>query len=339
MDKLLNHHLSAKYWLHNHLQAENVIVDPFYDVGYAGGNLDTITTFPTLADLQSRAVDKKREVILVDASQDPGLVVIAQYLSEAIQEKSLCHQLKIISHVVCKVMGSTESDPSRISDHGHRFRIAELKLKYNSNVIPIGAINLGTFYHRALLFKVLCDRLGVCQNALVRGEYDRAWNVVDLDHQIPAVATIPAVVPQSLPSTQFSQSTSIPSTTPLPKQSPVVTKDKSTTAVKSKQGDGSGARVSTTQPSIAVVSTALPNLPTTPTPQTEVSNSVSNDSISASTIEISTAAIEAILGSIVLPDDDTDVKVDGVVVIDLIYEPGKLMKADDVDTQAYQRIS
>lgn len=32
--------------------------------------------------------------------------------------------------------------------------ISELKIEFNSNVIPIGYVSTGIYYHRALLFKV-----------------------------------------------------------------------------------------------------------------------------------------------------------------------------------------
>lgn len=37
--------------------------------------------------------------------------------------------------------------------------LSELKLQLQSNVIPIGRIKKGTFYHRALLFKVPARQL------------------------------------------------------------------------------------------------------------------------------------------------------------------------------------
>nr|XP_006000327.1 PREDICTED: armadillo repeat-containing protein 3 [Latimeria chalumnae] len=66
--------------------------------------------------------------------------------------------------------------------------ISELKLELKSNVIPIGKIQKGTFYHRALLFKALADRIGI-SCSLVRGEYTRAWNEVNLVDEPPSGVT------------------------------------------------------------------------------------------------------------------------------------------------------
>ncbi|XP_065061689.1 armadillo repeat-containing protein 3-like isoform X1 [Rhopilema esculentum] len=57
--------------------------------------------------------------------------------------------------------------------------ISQLKLELNSNVIPIGEVQIGIYYHRALLFKAIADRIGI-SCSLVRGDYGRAWNEVRL---------------------------------------------------------------------------------------------------------------------------------------------------------------
>ncbi|KAJ3062279.1 Armadillo repeat-containing protein 3 [Rhizoclosmatium hyalinum] len=56
-------------------------------------------------------------------------------------------------------------------------------MKAESNALLIGQISAGTFYHRALLFKAICDRIGLGPCHLVRGDYNRAWNVVDVRKQ------------------------------------------------------------------------------------------------------------------------------------------------------------
>ena len=73
-------------------------------------------------------------------------------------------------------MGGPQADSGSLS---HELHIAQLKADLKSNVIPIGFVKRGIFYHRALLFKTLADRIGVpC--SLVRGDYNRAWNEVTL---------------------------------------------------------------------------------------------------------------------------------------------------------------
>jgi hypothetical protein len=41
-----------------------------------------------------------------------------------------------------------------VANLGYELLINETKYELKSNIIPIGRIRLGTYYHRALLFKV-----------------------------------------------------------------------------------------------------------------------------------------------------------------------------------------
>ncbi|XP_068094681.1 armadillo repeat-containing protein 3 [Hyperolius riggenbachi] len=79
--------------------------------------------------------------------------------------------------VADKMGGAVERD--RLQDFSWELPISELKYELKSNVVPIGRIKRGIFYHRALLFKALADRIGVACS-LTRGDYGRAWNEVKL---------------------------------------------------------------------------------------------------------------------------------------------------------------
>ncbi|XP_054245938.1 armadillo repeat-containing protein 3 [Indicator indicator] len=84
--------------------------------------------------------------------------------------------------VADKMGGPIERD--RLDDFSWEIHISELESELKCNVVPIGRIQKGTFCHRALLFKVLADRIGIgC--TLVRGEYNRAWNEVKLVEDSP----------------------------------------------------------------------------------------------------------------------------------------------------------
>ncbi|XP_069715612.1 armadillo repeat-containing protein 3 [Phaenicophaeus curvirostris] len=79
--------------------------------------------------------------------------------------------------VADKMGGPIEKD--KLHDFGWELHISEIEFQLKCNVVPIGKIKKGTFYHRALLFKVIADRIGIgC--SLVRGNYNRAWNEVEL---------------------------------------------------------------------------------------------------------------------------------------------------------------
>lgn len=50
----------------------------------------------------------------------------------------------------------------------------DIKLTLGTNIIPLGYIRYGSYTERAMLFKILADKVGLpC--ALVRGSYGRSW--------------------------------------------------------------------------------------------------------------------------------------------------------------------
>jgi hypothetical protein len=170
--------LSAKYWLRNTLSHENFIVDGFYDIGSAGPNLDAIENFPNLGELQHISPNKKRETLLIDWTNDILLQQIYFEATEGLSSKTPQGQIRQIARIISKYMGGNARD-GKIEEFSYKFRISELKLKLNSNIIPLGQVSQGIFYHRALLFKAICDRIGLSPCTLVRGEYNRAWNIVE----------------------------------------------------------------------------------------------------------------------------------------------------------------
>ncbi|KAG8443256.1 hypothetical protein GDO86_011890 [Hymenochirus boettgeri] len=87
-------------------------------------------------------------------------------------------QVDALAKLVAKKMGGAV-EKERLQDFNWELHISELKFALKCNVIPIGKIKKGIFYHRALLFKVIADRIGI-RCSLSRGEYGRAWNEVKL---------------------------------------------------------------------------------------------------------------------------------------------------------------
>ena len=45
-------------------------------------------------------------------------------------------------------------EKGNLANFSWELAISELKLQHQSNVLPLGSIAVGIFYHRALLFKV-----------------------------------------------------------------------------------------------------------------------------------------------------------------------------------------
>ncbi|NXT50330.1 ARMC3 protein, partial [Pluvianellus socialis] len=95
--------------------------------------------------------------------------------------------------VADKMGGPIERD--KLHDFSWELHISEIEFELKCNVVPIGKVKKGTFYHRALLFKVIADRIGI-RCSLVRGEYNRAWNEVQLVDDSPQGITGLLLPPQ-----------------------------------------------------------------------------------------------------------------------------------------------
>ncbi|TPX37412.1 hypothetical protein SmJEL517_g00466 [Synchytrium microbalum] len=203
LSKLLDYHLPVKYWLRSRLDLTDTIQNGFYDIGPAAA---TDSCFPSLQDLQAMPVNQKREVLVVDFTNDTVLnTLVMKITSDGFYESttSRADQIKKIADTVVETMGGTGEQP-------FQFRIAELKLNLASNVIPLGKIDRGGLYHRSLLFKVLADKVGV-KAMLVRGDFNRFWNVVDLN----GVTTKPVVVVAAPVLETTTQASRKPSSSPV----------------------------------------------------------------------------------------------------------------------------
>ncbi|KFO91887.1 Armadillo repeat-containing protein 3 [Buceros rhinoceros silvestris] len=92
-------------------------------------------------------------------------------------------QVVALAQFVADKMGGP-IERNKLHDFSWELHISEIEFELKCNVVPIGRVKKGTFYHRALLFKVIADRIGIgC--SLVRGEYNRAWNEVKLVDDSP----------------------------------------------------------------------------------------------------------------------------------------------------------
>ncbi|KAM7071251.1 armadillo repeat-containing protein 3 [Acridotheres tristis] len=90
--------------------------------------------------------------------------------------------------VADKMGGPVETE--KLHNFWWELDMSKIEFGLKSNIVPIGKIKRGTFYHRALLFKVLADRIGIgC--SLVRGKYNRAWNEVKLVEHSPEGLLLP----------------------------------------------------------------------------------------------------------------------------------------------------
>jgi hypothetical protein len=76
--------------------------------------------------------------------------------------------------------------------------ISELKSEEKSAILKLGSLKIGSFYHRALLFKTICDRLGVGPCELIRNR-KMAWISADKSNIIITTPSMNLVDSQSPP--------------------------------------------------------------------------------------------------------------------------------------------
>lgn len=80
---------------------------------------------------------------------------------------------KMLGRFVARQMSGP--DPLvRCVDHQLEIHLKEIKRTIETSVIPLGMLKVGSYFERALLFKVIADRVHL-PAALVRGQYGKAW--------------------------------------------------------------------------------------------------------------------------------------------------------------------
>lgn len=194
--QLLDQNLSAKYSVRNRIEVGDVINELFFDAGRTREG----APYQGLSELGPMAVDGRRPILLVNLGDaaaataadtvspvgtrawvppiDPELVKLATAFSERKGCGSPAALAVELAKAVANRMGGAIS-LRELPNFGFELALTELKISLGTNVVPIGLVTKGIYYHRALLFKVLADQCGV-QSALVRGEYNRAYNVIYL---------------------------------------------------------------------------------------------------------------------------------------------------------------
>ncbi|XP_072304916.1 armadillo repeat-containing protein 3-like [Eucyclogobius newberryi] len=198
MTSLLNSNLPLKYSLMGFLSPTDHVTDGFYDAGKTVAGNKVLT----LEEHFCEPVNQHRPIIVINTtkqgaenkrdkdkkdkspiendckmSNDSVLEALVQEAKETILLiDDDMEQYSSLARMVSQAMGGAVE-----REMMHTFEwtldIRELKFQLESNVVPIGSINKGTYYHRALLFKCLADFIGL-SCSLVRGEYTRAWNEV-----------------------------------------------------------------------------------------------------------------------------------------------------------------
>ncbi|KDP41141.1 hypothetical protein JCGZ_03632 [Jatropha curcas] len=184
--------VAYRYWNYNALSYDDKIMDGFYDL-YGVLTESTSERMPSLVDLQGTPVSDcvSWEAVLVNRAADANLLKLEQKaLQMAFQsrsetlvftERAFVRKLAVL---VSEYMGGSVADPDNIS-RAWRSLSYSLKATLGSMVLPLGSLTIGLARHRALMFKVLADSVGIpC--GLVKGHQytgsdDVAMNFVKMD--------------------------------------------------------------------------------------------------------------------------------------------------------------
>ncbi|KAM8980888.1 armadillo repeat-containing protein 3 [Sarcophilus harrisii] len=213
-NRLLNNNLSLKYCQTGYLSSSNMIPDGFYDAGRINPGKKLLS----LKELALQEPNDRRAIILINSkpysayakgkkeeekNKEEEEVAALAKIVESSTDKEWCPpsdnefcnyiteisrtilpitdlktQIETLAKFVAEKMGGPISK-KLLHEFKWELHISEVKFQLRSNIVPIGYIKKGTFYHRALLFKALADKIGIGAT-LVRGEYNRAWNEVKL---------------------------------------------------------------------------------------------------------------------------------------------------------------
>ncbi|KAL8196699.1 hypothetical protein R6Q57_024592 [Mikania cordata] len=170
--------LSLRYWSNNVVNYDEKVMDGFYDVYGITSNSITQGKMPLLVDLQAITVSDNvdYEVILVNRMVDKDLRFLEERVSTISLECQAAGTTQIMSTLIQRIanivvdqMGGPVSDADEML-RKWTFRSYELRNSMNTIILPIGCLDVGLSRHRALLFKVLADKINLpC--SLVKGSY------------------------------------------------------------------------------------------------------------------------------------------------------------------------
>ncbi|CAN4086664.1 unnamed protein product [Withania somnifera] len=223
--------VAYRYWNYNALSYDDKILDGFYDL--YGVLAENPSKMPSLIDLQRTLVADQItwEAILVNRAADSKLLKLEQKaleMSVKVRSESMGfaggNLVQKLATVVSEHMGGPVGDPDSMLI-AWRSLSHNLKATFGSMVLPLGSLTVGMARHRALLFKVLADSVGLpCR--LVKGkEYtgsdEVAINYVKIEDEREYIVDLMAdpgtLIPSDTSGTQGDYEESILSISPSSK--------------------------------------------------------------------------------------------------------------------------
>ena len=185
-----NYKLSTlKYRFCNYLNFRDLLLDGFFDSGYTS-NIATNSNYSTdinnisyknLILYKNQNRYQTREIIIINKNIDP---ILSSLLKECEIIERNNEIYKRILEKILKVIGNNKDD-----NKFNNFFISYSK-KYNTNIIKLGNVRFGLDRHKSILFKYLCDNIGlncciVRKNTINNEEFiieDHCWNLIQIDN-------------------------------------------------------------------------------------------------------------------------------------------------------------
>ncbi|KAM2925300.1 hypothetical protein FF1_042828 [Malus domestica] len=214
--------LSLRYWSHNIVDYNEKVVDGFYDMYGMTSNLLRQGKMPLLVDLRAVSVSENvdYDVILVNRLVDPDLQQLEKRAYAVSVESQISQHGVLLSGLIQKIadivvdrMGGPVADADEILRRW-KVRRYELRSSMKTIILPLGLIDVGLSRHRALLFKVLADKINLpCM--LVKGSYytgtdDGAVNLIKIDsaseYIIDLMGAPGTLIPAEVPTSQLPNS-------------------------------------------------------------------------------------------------------------------------------------
>ncbi|XP_042036671.1 probable serine/threonine-protein kinase SIS8 [Salvia splendens] len=208
--------LALRYWSCNVVNYDEKVIDGFYDVCGIDSSSMVQTNMPSLVDLEAISVLNTvgLEVVSVNRGADMELRRLEEIVHFMSMEylalntsQSTSSLVQKIADLIVERMGGPVSDVEEMFWRW-RARSQELRVNFNTVVLPLGSLDIGHSRQRALLFKVLADRVNIpCK--LVKGSYhtgtdEGAVNLIKLDNGseyiIDLMGAPGALIPAEAPS-------------------------------------------------------------------------------------------------------------------------------------------
>ncbi|XP_062205022.1 serine/threonine-protein kinase EDR1-like isoform X2 [Phragmites australis] len=199
--------LSRRYREYNFLDYNEKVIDGFYDIFGLSAESSRQKKIPSLAELQMSIGDLGFEVIVIDHKFDNAL----REMKEVAQCCLLgCADISVsvrrIAEVVAEHMGGPVLNANEMFTKWLGKSI-EQRTSHQTSLLPIGRIEIGLSRHRALLFKILADSVGIpCK--LVKGSHytgveDDAINIIKMDNDREYLVDIMAAPGTLIPADVF----------------------------------------------------------------------------------------------------------------------------------------